>query len=106
MEGAELLHGVFGLQRASPAGAYLERAAAGYKWTMPQTRTEVRMIRPRVGGPKAKQVFTECWKSCSQVFAESKVSLSGVPVAKTSRAESTICTVAMMSGEWKVRGWN
>ena len=90
MEGSELLHGVFGLQRASPVGAYLERAAAGYKWTMPQTRTEVRMIRPRVGGPKAKQVFTECWKSWSQVFAVSNEALSGA-LLKTWRADKTAC---------------
>lgn len=47
------------------------------------------MVRGEAGHrPKAKVVFTECWKSWSQVFAESREALSGARL-KTSSADRT-----------------
>ena len=47
------------------------------------------------GSTKAKWVITECWKSCSQVFACSRAAFSGA-LLKTSSAERTAWTLAMV----------
>ena len=52
-----------------------------------------RIVRCR-GRPKAKRVFTECWKSCNQVFAWSSAAFSGARV-NTSSAERTAWTLAL-----------
>ena len=53
-----------------------------------------RIVRCR-GRPKAKRVFTECWKSWSHVLACSRAAFSGARL-KTSRAERTAWTLAMV----------
>lgn len=65
---------------------------------MPRTRVRGRGSdgqRGRCGDRKAKVVFTECWKSWSQVFALSSEALS-VALLKTSRAEITACMSAIV----------